>query len=65
MDKLRESTDSKAYNQSLSLLQSSGFGKSCLVNKVAGIKFCFPFNIREPESDSYGNIPAVFLYSSA
>jgi hypothetical protein len=36
------------YNHSISLIQSSGMGKSRLMDSVAKLKFCFPFNMREP-----------------
>jgi hypothetical protein len=54
MDGLHKSTEGRAYNQTISIIQSSGFGKSTLVNKVAEIKFCFPFNIREAGFDPHG-----------
>ncbi len=35
------------YNRSMSIVQSSGCGKSRLVDKVAEIRFTFPLNLRE------------------
>jgi hypothetical protein len=53
MTKLRKPpTDPKKYpyNHSISIIQSSGMGKSRLVDAVAENTFCFPFNIHEPAS---------------
>jgi hypothetical protein len=50
MDRLRqEPTDlnKQPYNHSIAIIQSSGMGKSRLVDSIAKKKFCFPFNIRE------------------
>jgi hypothetical protein len=39
----------KPYNHSIPVIQSSGMGKSRLVDEVACMKFCFPFNLRNPD----------------
>jgi hypothetical protein len=36
------------YNRSLSIVQSSGMGKSRLVDHSARSRFTFPFNLHEP-----------------
>jgi hypothetical protein len=49
MDRLHKSPQNSfmsPYNHSLSIIQSSGMGKSRLMDSVAQMKFCFPFNIR-------------------
>jgi hypothetical protein len=60
MDKLRKppaDPEMKSYNHSISIIQSSGMGKSRLVDAVAKIKFCFPFNLREPlVPGNYGSV---------
>ena len=51
MDRLREfNTEAinQPYNHSISIIQSSGMGKSRLMDTVAELRFCFPINIREP-----------------
>jgi len=51
----------KPYNHSISIIQSSGMGKSRLVDSVARIKFCFPFNMREPSPPGkFGRIGSTF-----
>jgi hypothetical protein len=61
MNELRKTADEdpekSPYNHSISIIQSSGMGKSRLVDAVAENKFCFPFNVREPASRSrLGNV---------
>jgi hypothetical protein len=48
------------YNHSIEIIQSSGFGKSRIADETADIKFCFPFNIREPQTGQLGKLPSVF-----
>ena len=51
----------KPYNHSIAIIQSSGMGKSRLVDSIAERKFCFPFNIREPlGGDQYGSVLVIF-----
>jgi hypothetical protein len=49
----------KPYNHSIAIIQSSGMGKSRLVDSIATMKFCFPFNIRDPEQQ-FGSVLVVF-----
>jgi hypothetical protein len=64
MDRLREKPAEacmKPYNHSIAIIQSSGMGKSRLVDAIAERKFCFPFNIREPlGSHQYGSVFVIF-----
>jgi len=69
MDRLRKKpaeAGMKPYNHSIAIIQSSGMGKSRLVDSIAERKFCFPFNIREPlGSDQYAYPPSdleVYFY---
>ena len=63
MDHLREEPaqpSKEPYNHSIAIIQSSGMGKSRLVDSIAERKFCFPFNIRESlSSDQYGNVLVI------
>jgi hypothetical protein len=60
MDRLRKKpaeASVKPYNHSIAIIQSSGMGKSRLVDAIAERKFCFPFNIRETlGSNQYGSV---------
>jgi hypothetical protein len=58
MDSLHEVDN--AYNHSIAIIQSSGMGKSRLVDRVAQIKICFPFNLRGPLNvGQFGKIPML------
>jgi hypothetical protein len=63
MDRLRANPADPAlqpYNHSIAIIQSSGMGKSRLVDSVANMKFCFPFNIRGPIGhDQFGSVRLV------
>jgi hypothetical protein len=65
MDRLRKKPNEahmKPYNHSIAIIQSSGMGKSRLVDSTADLKFCFPFNIRAPlGSGQYGSVLAIFI----
>src|SRR5260370_2359227 len=37
------------YSSMLSIIQSSGYGKSRMVNEMANCVFTLPFNLRDPE----------------
>lgn len=64
MDRLRENPSDpimKPYNHSIAIVQSSGMGKSRLVDSIANMKFCFPFNIRGPlKQGQFGSVLIVF-----
>jgi hypothetical protein len=64
MDELRKpAVDPKKapYNHSIAIIQSSGMGKSRLMDAVAMIKFCFPLNIREDlPSDQRGGVTLLY-----
>lgn len=45
MDRLYATNN--AYNNSLAIIQSSGNGKSRLVDAAAQLRFAFPMNLRE------------------
>ena len=64
MDRLRKEpaqAGMEPYNHSIAIIQSSGMGKSRLVDSIAERKFCFPFNIREHlPSGHYGNVLVIF-----
>jgi hypothetical protein len=64
MDRLRKNPEHptmKPYNHSIAIIQSSGMGKSRLVDSIATMKFCFPFNIRGPSEQQFGSVLVVFL----
>jgi len=44
----RRTVEHKYYNRSFSMVQSSGMGKSRLVDHSARSRFTFPFNLHEP-----------------
>ncbi|HEV7737358.1 MAG TPA: hypothetical protein VGO47_08335 [Chlamydiales bacterium] len=52
------------YNRSLSIVQSSGMGKSRLVDHCAQLRFTIPFNLRESLPDnSHGlSSPQAYLH---
>ena len=64
MDRLRKEpaeASMKPYNHSIAIIQSSGMGKSRLVDSTAERKFCFPFNIRgDLPRFQYGNVLVIF-----
>ena len=64
MDRLRKKpaeVGMEPYNHSIVIIQSSGMGKSRLVDSIAERKFCFPFNIRGPlGNDQYGSVLVIF-----
>ena len=49
------------YTPSISIVQSSGTGKSRLVDAAAQLKFCFPFNVQDPVlPNQFGTISSGF-----
>jgi hypothetical protein len=64
MDRLRKNLTEpgmKPYNHSIAIIQSSGMGKSRLVDSIAAVKFCFPLNIRGSlKPHQFGSVLVVF-----
>jgi len=52
------------YNRSFSIVQSSGMGKSRLVDHSAKSRFTFPFNLHEMMSTRTKSMHPSFLLSS-
>ncbi|KAJ6540931.1 hypothetical protein B0H10DRAFT_2393213, partial [Mycena sp. CBHHK59/15] len=48
-----KSLDQSPYNNTVSLVQSSGMGKSWLLDRVSKTLFTLPINIRDPVEDGY------------
>jgi hypothetical protein len=46
-----------------SIIQSSGYGKSRMVDQDAGRVFTLPFNLRDPAEDHTGGIFLWLLYT--
>jgi nicotinamide riboside kinase len=46
-----ERSPTQAYANMMTIIQSSGTGKSRLVDKLAEAVFTLPFNLRNPEED--------------
>ena len=49
-------TDKGGYSTIGAIIQSSGYGKSRMVDQVARQVFTLPFNLRDPAEDSDGEI---------
>ena len=49
-------TDKGGYSAIGAIIQSSGYGKSRMVDQVARQVFTLPFNLRDPAEDSPGEI---------
>jgi hypothetical protein len=49
-------TDKGGYSTIGAIIQSSGYGKSRMVDQVARQVFTLPFNLRDPAEDSAGEI---------
>ena len=47
----KERTPTQAYANMMSIIQSSGTGKSRLVDKLAEVVFTLPFNLRDPKEN--------------
>lgn len=47
----QERMPTQAYANMMSIIQSSGTGKSRLVDKLAEVVFTLPFNLRDPKED--------------
>jgi hypothetical protein len=45
------------------IIQSSGYGKSRMVDQVARQVFTLPFNLRDPEEDRNGRTSLWLLYT--
>jgi len=46
-----ERSSTQAYANMMTIIQSSGTGKSRLVDKLAEAVFTLPFNLRDPKED--------------
>ena len=54
---------SKPYSSTASIIQSSGYGKSRMVNEMANLMFTLPFNLRDPK-ETKGVVNSRFISRS-
>jgi hypothetical protein len=51
------------YSNSVSIIQSSGFGKSRMVDELAQLVFTLPINLRDPKEDAGASSSQVDMIS--